>query len=69
MSRLCCEYCGKEYKRRINHDKHIILCEIVYKARKKDKRIDKETEEVNEELPSTKQMYKMFLELALKKKK
>ena len=66
MTRLCCEYCGKEYKRRINHDKHFILCEIVYKARKKDKRIDKETEETNNELPSQKQMYQMILELALK---
>jgi hypothetical protein len=66
MSRLCCEYCGKEYKRRLNHDKHFILCEIVHKAKKKDKRIDKETEELNEELPSQKQMYKIILELALK---
>ena len=66
MSRLSCEYCGKEYKRRINHDKHFILCEIVYKARKKDKRIDKEAEEINEEMPSPKQMYKILQELALK---
>jgi 23S rRNA pseudoU1915 N3-methylase RlmH len=66
MSRLCCEYCGKEYKRRINYDKHFILCEIIYNARKKDKRIDRETEETNNELPSQKQMYQMILELALK---
>lgn len=66
MSRLCCDYCGKEYKRRINLDKHFVLCEIVYKAKKKDKRIDKETEEINEELPTQKQMYQMLLELALK---
>ena len=66
MSRLCCEYCGKEYKRKINFDKHFILCEIVYKAKKKDRRIDKETEEINEEMPTQKQMYKMILELALK---
>jgi 23S rRNA pseudoU1915 N3-methylase RlmH len=66
MSRLCCEYCGKEYKRRINHDKHVILCEIIYKARKKDKRIDRETEEINEEIPTQKQMYKILQELALK---
>ena len=66
MSRLCCEYCGKGYKRRLNYDKHFILCEIIYKAKKKDKRIDKETEEINEEMPTPKQMYKMFLELALK---
>jgi len=66
MTRLCCEYCGKEYKRKINLDKHFILCEIVYKAKKRDKRIDKEAEEIDEELPSQKQMYKMLLELALK---
>ena len=66
MSRLSCEYCGKEYKRRLNLDKHFILCEIVFKAKKKDRRIDKETEEINEEMPTQKQMYKMMLELALK---
>lgn len=66
MSRLCCEYCGKEYKLKINFNKHFILCEIVHKAKKKDKRIDKETEEINEEMPTPKQMYKMMLELALK---
>jgi hypothetical protein len=66
MTRLCCEYCGKEYKRKINYDKHFILCEIVYKAKKKDRRIDKESEEIDEELPPQKIMYKMLLELALK---
>jgi len=66
MSRLCCEYCGKEYARRINFDKHFILCEIIYKAKKKDKRIDKETEEINEEMPTQKQMYKIIQELSLK---
>jgi hypothetical protein len=66
MTKLRCECCGKEYKRKINLDKHFILCEIVHKAKMKDKRTDKETEEINDELPSPKQMYKMFLELALK---
>jgi hypothetical protein len=65
-SRLCCEYCGKGYKRRLNLDKHFILCEIVYKAKKKDRKVDKEAEEIDSELPSQKQMYKMLLELALK---
>jgi len=64
--RLCCEYCGKEYKRRVNFDKHFILCEIIHKARKKDRRIDNEAEEIDSEIPSQKQMYKMLLELALK---
>jgi hypothetical protein len=66
MTRLCCENCGKEYKRKNNYDKHFILCEIIYRAKKRGLKIDKETEEIDEELPSQKQMYKMFLELALK---
>lgn len=68
MSRFCCEYCGKKYKIRDNFNKHFILCEIVYKARKKDKRIDNETEETNVELPSQKQMYQIIQELSLKYK-
>jgi hypothetical protein len=66
MSRLCCIYCGKDYKLRINLDKHFVLCEIIHKAKNKDKNKDRETEEINEDLPSQKQMYKMILELALK---
>ena len=66
MSRLCCEYCGKGYKRRINLDKHSILCEIVYKAKKNNKRADKETEEIDAEMPSQKQMYQIIQELSLK---
>lgn len=66
MTILCCGCCGKEYKRKINLDKHFVLCEIVHKAKRKDKRTDKESEEIDQELPSQKQMYKMLLELALK---
>lgn len=66
MTRLCCEFCGKEYQRKTSLVKHLILCEIVYKAKKREKRIDNETELIYEDLPSPKQMYKMFLELALK---
>jgi len=29
---LCCIYCGKSYKTRLNLDKHIILCEITHKS-------------------------------------
>ncbi len=66
MTRLCCENCGKEYKRKINYDKHFVLCEIIYRAKTRNKKIDKETEEINSVLPSQKQMYEMLLELALK---
>ena len=66
MTRLCCDCCGKEYKRKSNYDRHFHLCKVIYEAKKKDKRKDKEFEELDEELPSQKQMYKMLLELALK---
>ena len=66
MTKLYCQCCGKEYKRKINLDKHFVLCEIVHKAKRKDKRTDKEAEEIDEALPSQKQVYKMLLELALK---
>ena len=66
MTKLSCECCGKEYQRKINLNKHVVLCEIVHKAKRRDKRTDKEAEEIDEELPSPKQMYKMLLELALK---
>ena len=32
---LCCIYCGKSYKTRINLDKHLILCEIYHKSKTK----------------------------------
>ena len=66
MSRLCCKLCNKDYKRKINYDKHVILCEIMYRAKTKNKKIDKEAEEIEQELPPPKIMYKMLLELALK---
>lgn len=66
MTKLCCEYCNKEYKRKTNLDKHFILCEIVHKAKRKDKKTNQETDEIYQELPSQKQMYKMLLEVTLK---
>jgi hypothetical protein len=67
MPLLTCEYCGNQYKLRNNFNKHIILCEIIYKAnRSVTSKTTIETEEVNAELPSPKQMYQMLLELAIK---
>jgi hypothetical protein len=66
MNKSCCEYCGKGYKRKTNLDKHFVLCEIVHKAKRRDNKKDKESEEIYERLPPPKQMYEMLLELALK---
>ena len=56
----CCRYCGKTYKTRNNVDKHIILCELLHKS---NRNIGDELEDV---IPSQKNMYKMLLELANK---
>lgn len=65
MSLLCCEFCSKQYKLRSSFNKHHILCEVIYRANR-SRSVNKETEEVEQELPSPKLMYQMFLELAFK---
>ena len=65
MSLLSCGFCEKQYKTRTNFNKHNILCEVIYKANR-SKKANIENQEVNEELPSPKQMYQILLELALK---
>ena len=58
-SRLCV-YCGKEYKSKTSLEKHYVLCEITHR-----KNIS-EREEIEDELPTHKQMYKIILELTMK---
>jgi transcription elongation factor Elf1 len=57
-----CVYCGKEYKSKTNLDKHYVLCEITHRKDKKRT----EREEIEDELPSRKQMYKIILDLTVK---
>ncbi len=57
----CCMYCGKNYIKSTNLEKHVILCELIYKASKKR---DFYTHEDVEEPPSNTKMYLMLLELA-----
>lgn len=53
--RECCIYCGKNYKKKSNLNKHIILCEILHNSHKK--RTDDE-----EIIPSQTMIYKILLE-------
>jgi len=62
---LCCIYCDKRYKTRKNLDKHLVLCEIIYKSRN-NKTYNARAEEEEFELPSQKYMYKIILDLAEK---
>jgi len=61
QSSTCCVYCGKGYKVKTNYDKHLVLCEIVYKSKER-----KNDDEIILNLPSQKKMYFMLLELANK---
>jgi len=57
-----CIYCGKNYKTKINLQKHQVLCETLVRA-KKDKNSNKEEEFAT---PTPKQMYKIILDLSMK---
>ena len=58
-----CYCCGKSYKKRETLDKHIVLCEIIDKSKKKKSSTTVENDEV---IPSQKQMYNILVELTIK---
>jgi len=55
----CCVYCGKSYKKKINLEKHVNLCELLQKS-KKTLIIEEE------EIPSQRKMFQILLELGNK---
>lgn len=59
----CCIYCGKSYLKRVNLDKHIIICELLQKSRKSSNLVIEDDEEP---LPSQKKMFQMLIELGQK---
>lgn len=70
-SSLCCVYCGKTYKKRINLEKHILLCEIMYKSNHTihyNNERDNEVENIDAliENISSKNLCKMVIQLAMK---
>jgi hypothetical protein len=58
-------YCGKMYKTTRNLNKHVILCEILYKS-KNNKNYKKDEEDEEEIIPSNKYMYNILMDLTLK---
>lgn len=57
----CCIYCGKSYKKKINLEKHVILCEFLNTSKKQ-----LVVEEEEDDIPSNKNMFKILLELGRK---
>jgi len=64
QNKNCCIHCGKSYKIKTNLEKHSLLCDLIYS--RKNPKIIIEEEEIEENLPSQKQMYKLLLELGQK---
>lgn len=56
----CCNYCGKNYLKKTNLDKHIIICELLNSSKSKT------TVEEDDEIPSQRKMYQILLELGSK---
>jgi len=57
-----CQHCGKKHTRKTSHDRHVLLCEIVY-CSNREKKCDAEE---NSDIPSHIQLYKIVQELAVK---
>ena len=58
----CCATCGKQYSRKSSLDRHVIMCNFLFKS-KRERQIEKEE---NTELPSHTQLVKIVQELAYK---
>jgi uncharacterized protein YeeX (DUF496 family) len=58
----CCIHCGKSYKTRINLNKHLVICELLQKSKKKSNIVIEE----DEPIPSQRKMFEMLIELGQK---
>jgi hypothetical protein len=65
---LYCHYCAKGYKTRNRLEKHVTLCEIIYKSKntKNTKKNENNDDEDDDELPSQRRLYQMLIELSQK---
>jgi len=57
-----CLYCHREYQRKVYFDRHVIACQFLSKTKKEN---ELEMEELSD-TPSTRDMYKIIMELASK---
>ena len=67
-SALCCIYCGKSYKTKLNLDKHLILCEITHKSKRSssDSNLDDDNNDLLLQTVSSKKLYEIVMHLVLK---
>ena len=63
---LCCVYCGKSYIKRVNLDKHLVICELLQKTKTKtsiNPIIDSLYNDEEEPIPTQRKMFQMLIEL------
>jgi uncharacterized protein YeeX (DUF496 family) len=58
----CCLHCGKSYKKRVNLEKHLVICELLEKSKRQTFILEEEEEQI----PSQKKMFQMLIELGQK---
>jgi len=58
----CCVHCGKSYKKKLNLEKHLVICELLQKSKQKSKIIIED----DEPMPSQRRMFEMLIELGQK---
>lgn len=58
----CCFHCGKSYIKRVNLDKHLVICELLQEAKKRPQLIIEE----DDHIPSQRKMFQMLIELGQK---
>jgi uncharacterized protein YeeX (DUF496 family) len=58
----CCFHCGKSYVKRVNLDKHLVICGLLQEAKKRPQLIIEE----DENIPSQRKMFQMLIELGQK---
>jgi hypothetical protein len=63
---MCCIYCGKSYKTRINLEKHLILCEISHSQSNNNNNDDDDTDNLIQQNISSKKLYQIVIQLSLK---
>jgi uncharacterized protein YeeX (DUF496 family) len=57
---ICCIHCGKSYIKRVNLDKHIVICELLHNSKNSKLVIE------DEPLPSQRKMFQLLIELGQK---
>jgi len=63
---ICCVNCGKNYKKRVNLDKHSVLCDLLQRSKTRQNTnpvLEQLLKEDDEPMPSQRKMFQILIEL------